>query len=97
MTVVPSLISHPAVPSHRRMTWPSFSVLGRFCVANPQIPVAAKAKNASVDFTMRSPRSAGFAQSLAAQGNWVNDYSWARQTHQRKGAEIDSAPSLSQL
>ena len=55
MTVVPSLISHPAVPSHRRMTCPLFSLFGEFCPAKAQIPVATKAKDASADCRIENP------------------------------------------
>ncbi len=54
MTVVPSLISHPAVPSHSRTTCPPFSLLVGFCPANADTTVAAKAINGNKNFLIGS-------------------------------------------
>src|SRR6266436_3921721 len=91
MTVVPSLISHPAVPSHRRMTRPLFSLFGEFCPANAQIPVATKAKDASADCRIETPR-AGFPQSLVAQGDRVNDVPGTKPFFQMKKGGNKSRP-----
>src|SRR5260370_41283985 len=92
MTVVPSLISHPAVPSHRRMTCPLFSPLGVFCSANAQITVATKAKKKNADFRIEDPPQPGFAQSVVAQGDRVNDLPGTKPFFQMKKGGNKSRP-----
>ena len=57
MTVVPSLISQPAVPNHLRRTWPLFSGLAELCPAKVQVMLARSTKDA-VTNRMGSPRMA---------------------------------------
>src|SRR5260370_25544502 len=54
ITVEPSLISHPAVPKYVRMTWPVFSVVGRW-LAKGQTTVAANPMDAKADFSIGKP------------------------------------------
>jgi hypothetical protein len=52
MTVVPSVISHAAVPIYRRRIWPLFSLPDGFGTAKAKIRVATNGTDASADFSM---------------------------------------------
>src|SRR5215471_489808 len=85
MMVEPSLISHPAVPSHLSVTWPLFGLLGRSWAAAAQNTDAANASGASADFNIeRPPRGETRAES--------SDPSRQRQRNTRGG--IRSRPSF---
>src|SRR5579864_9601370 len=52
MTVVPSLILHPAVPRYSSDTGAFFSALGGFCAAATENAVAARRRDASAVFSI---------------------------------------------
>ena|SRR6266478_2381956 len=92
MTVVPSLISQPAVPSHRRMICPLFALLRGFCPATAQIKVVAKAKDANADFRIgKPPRSRIRAKSSFACQEGQRSF-WNKLGHQLRKGENKSRP-----
>src|SRR6266704_1103507 len=97
MTVAPSLISHPAVPSQRRITRPFFAVLGGFCAARARIPVRASAVVASTGFSIAGLRNTNFVQSLTADRNSVNALSHLRRFQKKWSGGWDPAPAITLL